>query len=129
MHHVLAGTLFSCCCVACVSRDLRFWVIFFSLQPLNWWYSSFHVHISSKRHSIYRDGSKLEYSRQCVTNSTSLLQTNMLYLRWRPEKKLQWRQSIYYWRWIWIFKSNFFQLPTSFIFKSLTLTAHAAAAF
>ena len=47
----------------------------------SWWYSSLNVHLSSERQSIYRDGSKPKYSHCCVTNSTSLSQTNMLFSR------------------------------------------------
>lgn len=52
--------------------DLGLYLI---LQPLNWWYSSLNVHLSSHRRSI------------CVPNSTSLLQTNMLFSRWLPGKE------------------------------------------
>ncbi len=80
--------------VACVRRYLWDVGLYFSPRPLNWWYSCLNVHMSSKRHSLYRDGSKLEYSHQCVTNSTSMLQTNMLFSRWLPEKKPHLEQSI-----------------------------------
>lgn len=49
--------------------------LYLILQPLNWWYSSLNVHLSSHRRSI------------CVPNSTSLLQTNMLFSRWLPGKE------------------------------------------
>lgn len=75
-------------CVAGTCRHLWDLGLLLSAQPLNLWYSSLNVHLSSERHSIYSDGSKQKYSRQCVTNSTSLLQTNMLFSRWLPERAL-----------------------------------------
>lgn len=77
------------------------WMVFI-ICPYSWWYSSLNVHLSSERHSIYRDGSKPEYSHWCVTNSTSLSQTNMLFSRQKisftgslfslKKKKNQWMQ-------------------------------------